>query len=413
MIFHSILQVYSQNHIKNGSFENMFRNGEGQFPHSWPVKNCYHTTGSHGYTVYFNSIYNDSSHHWICGVPHNYLGFQYARTGSGYTLVGGNPNPILVFPLSQQLIHGNCYNVRYFVSLQDRSYCAMDAIDGYFSKDSLGHEHLILADYIIPQIKNSSGIITDTMNWTKISGQYIATGTERYFAIGNFYNFRFNSYVYLCNPDTAKINHGGADQWPVLFRKGSYYIDDVAIWECGLPEYPADAGPDKQICRGDEVEIGAMELRDDYFYFWSDRSWFGPRNTWDTIAITPTLKVSPAKTTTYYLWCVDFKWEHTYDSVTVYVEECDINLVIPNVFTPNGDGINDYFMIGNPNRVNYIIDVFSRWGTHIFRGNQNYFWDGNSNGAPAPDGTYFYVIRAVNEDASFRKEFNGSVTILR
>ncbi len=414
LIFSILSHAHTQNHIRNGSLEEMVLPDELPYPGHWPYKYSYNLicVGGLGYQVYFNAIYNDSSHRSILGVPYNYHGFQFARTGNGYCEIGADPLKMLVFPIYLPIVQGHCYNVRYYVSLADRNVCAVDAIDGYFSTDSLRHQH-ILKDTIKPQFKNPFGIIDDTMNWTAITGQYIATGKERYFAIGNFYNARFNLYASACSVDTPRINFGTADQSYYLWDRAGYYIDDVAIWECELPEHPADAGPDKQLCRGEEVTIGVMEQRDDYQYFWSDRSWLGPRHTWDTLAITPTLKVAPAKTTTYYLWCVDFKWEHTFDSVTVFVDECDFDLEIPNVFTPNGDGINDYFLIGNPNGVNYTIDVYNRWGTLLFQGNRNFFWDGSFNGLPVSDGTYFYVLQAVNENGSFRKEFRGSVTILR
>ncbi len=414
LFFFLLPQANTQNHLKNGSLEELYLPGEKPYNYNWFPKYSYHLlslvfVGQ----PYFNSINNDSSHQWTRGVPYNFRGYQFARTGKGYSEICGDLS-FLVFPITRPLIQGNCYNVRYHVSLIDRSYCAMDAIDGYFSTDSLLPKH-ILPDTIIPQFKNPGGIITDTMNWTAITGQYIATGNERYFAIGNFYSFRYNNYNYICTKDTVKINFGtvGDQSIGVLIKKGIYYIDDVAIWECGLPEYPADAGPDKHICPGEEAEIGAMEQRDDYLYFWSDRSWHGPRHKWDTIAITPTLKVAPAKTTTYYLWCVDFKWEHTFDSVTVFVDDCDFDLEIPNVFTPNGDGINDYFLIGNPYGVKYTIDVYNRLGSLVFIGNQNFFWDGLFNGVPAYEGTYFYVIQAESEAGNRRREFKGIVTLLK
>lgn len=67
---------------------------------------------------------------------------------------------------------------------------------------------------------------------------------------------------------------------------------------------------------------------------------------------------------------------------------------IPNIFTPNGDGVNDYFQIIEMGLKNYTIEVFNRWGSLIYKGGKGTVaWDGKT---PAGDdcttGTYFYVF---------------------
>ncbi|MBK7388380.1 MAG: PKD domain-containing protein [Bacteroidetes bacterium] len=80
---------------------------------------------------------------------------------------------------------------------------------------------------------------------------------------------------------------------------------------------------------------------------------------------------------------------------------------IPNIFTPNNDGVNDVFEVGAagacaPER----ITIFNRWGNNIFEtSGQNNFWDGKSNGNPVPSGVYFYVIQ-IGE-----KVYKGTVTV--
>ncbi|MBL0071107.1 MAG: gliding motility-associated C-terminal domain-containing protein [Bacteroidetes bacterium] len=76
---------------------------------------------------------------------------------------------------------------------------------------------------------------------------------------------------------------------------------------------------------------------------------------------------------------------------------------MPNIFTPNNDGVNDVFEVGaagacSPER----ITIFNRWGNSIFEtSGQNKFWDGKSNGNPVPSGVYFYVIQI---ERKFTKE---------
>ena len=69
-------------------------------------------------------------------------------------------------------------------------------------------------------------------------------------------------------------------------------------------------------------------------------------------------------------------------------------LTIPNVFTPNEDGLNDYFVI-NPidGLSNYRISIYTRTGIKVFESHQiNYSWDGRSNGQYCYPGVYYYVI---------------------
>ncbi len=71
-----------------------------------------------------------------------------------------------------------------------------------------------------------------------------------------------------------------------------------------------------------------------------------------------------------------------------------IELVIPNVFTPNEDGINDYFVINPINSLsNYRISIYTRTGIKVFESHQiNNSWDGRSKGQPSYPGVYYYVI---------------------
>ncbi len=95
------------------------------------------------------------------------------------------------------------------------------------------------------------------------------------------------------------------------------------------------------------------------------------------------------------------------DSTKVTVESCDIT--IPNVFTPNGDGINDQFQITNLEYYpNSEIKIYNRWGKKIYE-SQNYQgeWDGD-----VAEGTYFYILR-LNYGNGTLREFHGTVTVIK
>jgi len=81
------------------------------------------------------------------------------------------------------------------------------------------------------------------------------------------------------------------------------------------------------------------------------------------------------------------------------------NLMIPSVFSPNGDGLNDFFMVTTSEEENWIFSVFSRSGLQVFSSNSpQIVWDGHTLGdKEAPEGVYYYVIvNAKDSDESYR-----------
>lgn len=69
-------------------------------------------------------------------------------------------------------------------------------------------------------------------------------------------------------------------------------------------------------------------------------------------------------------------------------------LIVPNVFTPDGDGWNDVFNVRTSDVGNFNLEIYNRWGNIVFENSSPLIsWDGNTaSGAPASAGTYFYVI---------------------
>lgn len=87
-------------------------------------------------------------------------------------------------------------------------------------------------------------------------------------------------------------------------------------------------------------------------------------------------------------------------------------VIIPNAFTPNGDGINDLWNIKSIEAYpKCIVSVYSRYGTLVYQ-SKGYprSWDGTSNGSPVPTGTYYYIIN-LNADNS--KPLTGYVAVIR
>lgn len=86
-------------------------------------------------------------------------------------------------------------------------------------------------------------------------------------------------------------------------------------------------------------------------------------------------------------------------------------VIIPNSFSPNGDGANDTWVIKNLSGYpQNIVEIFNRYGQRIFRSNgYGIPWDGTINGKPVPPGTYYYIVNLKNGS----KSLSGSVTVIR
>ena len=82
----------------------------------------------------------------------------------------------------------------------------------------------------------------------------------------------------------------------------------------------------------------------------------------------------------------------------------DSELDVPNVFTPNGDNVNDYFEVTTDGSTAYEFTVFTRTGTRIFHSlSTRIFWDGKSiGGKELPEGIYYYVIEEEGGSDPFK-----------
>lgn len=88
-------------------------------------------------------------------------------------------------------------------------------------------------------------------------------------------------------------------------------------------------------------------------------------------------------------------------------------MVVPNVFTPNGDGVNDLFLVGYEGIVNFHCTIFNRWGSEVVRITDiDAGWDGRVGGSPVQDGVYYYVISAEGHEGK-KYELSGHVTLVR
>lgn len=94
------------------------------------------------------------------------------------------------------------------------------------------------------------------------------------------------------------------------------------------------------------------------------------------------------------------------DSTEFKISVSESMLLVPNVFTPNGDGANDEFRVAYRSLKEFHCEVYNRWGTLVYSWDDPAKgWDGKIGGKPAAEGAYFYVIRALGTDAAVNAQY--------
>ena len=183
---------------------------------------------SKGTPDYFNACSKSNA-----GVPNNFAGRVYAKSGYGYAglilresftkenkITGTKPldyREYIITELKQPLVKGKTYRIRFWVCNSSKSRYAVDAVGALLTNDKIRVNHNNVLDYT-PAIKNArSNFLTNQTFWVAVEGVYKANGGERFLTVGNFnYN---QSTLYVLQNANAEFNYA------------YYYIDDVSVIE--------------------------------------------------------------------------------------------------------------------------------------------------------------------------------------
>ncbi len=239
LLFLSSQFSFSQNLVPNWSFEDTV---------SCPTQYS-EISKSVGWSDYDGSPDYFNSCSSLMGVPANGVGFQYARTGSAYggfitfAKYASNAREVMGIQLIESLAIGQKYFVSFYVSRAFSSSnqtiyyinAASNKIGARFSTVSY-YDYSFVNRNPVP-IDNhaqvfTDSIITDTLNWVKISGSFVADSSYKYVCFGNFFTDSATKPLFL---DTA-----AADAY--------YYIDDITVSTDSLMA-------DKEILKNSSVDI--------------------------------------------------------------------------------------------------------------------------------------------------------------
>ena len=371
-----------------------------------------------------------------------------ARTGAGHIGIFTYQSPytnVREYPqckLKEALQAGECYYFEMYVKPSEASSLATEEIGVYFSKGEVTGNQGIYPH--TPQVTSPPGIsLNNLTKWTKISGVYTAAGGEDHLVIGQFKTDaqtkftplpgREDSYYFV--DDVLLVPYSATVQPTVIeekLRTGPVCTNGAVTlhvlgghktlrWQDGSTERAFDVT--QSGIYWVEVIKGNCSIRDSITILFPE-VYLGPPDT--VLCNQKSLLLNAYAPNATYLWSgnnqqptLEVTRSDTYrgfvtDTITgcralaeisVYFKECTRDLFIPNVITPNGDGLNETFFIRDLTD-NWSLDIANRWGRSIYR-TTSYRNDWNGNGYA--NGECFYVLNNQITHQTYR----GILNILR
>lgn len=252
-----------------------------------------------------------------------------------------------------------------------------------------------------------------TANSTDLVCFGIADGTIIGEGMGGFppYQYSIDGINFQPNPFFGNLNIGEYNLL-VQDRKGCLVIDPTTIDQ---PEQIiVNAGQDSTINFGDGIDLNAsytpVKINDELL--WSPDDSITCLNCLDPYVV-------PLGNTTYTLTVTDEFGCTGSDQVTIRVN-IERPVHAPNVFSPNQDGLNDFFNLWSSQAASGIdnLYIYDRWGNLIYRGqniqlnNLQEGWDGTFKGEPVNPGVFTWMaeVRFI-DDMVFN--YSGDITVLR
>jgi gliding motility-associated-like protein len=220
----------------------------------------------------------------------------------------------------------------------------------------------------------------------KLNGVIVATSNSPYFESSTIQTGDVITFSTTCHSSDCPATVVGTTFQPSLT----------------VQSFAVSAGPDFNLLEGESIILqGATSATQ---YSWGPTTGLNFTDSLQPIA-------NPSVTTTYYLTATDGTCSQT-DEMTIFVNP---QLLIPNLFSPNGDSNNDTWEITNITSFpDAEVSVYDRWGQLVFTAvgyNFTKAWDGTRKGKPLPEGVYFYNLNLNTNKADEVR--TGYVTLVR
>lgn len=378
--------AYGQNLVKNPSIENT---GE------CPILFNKMKRTAEPWTDYFGS---PDYYHMTCGNPGSIAETNLAQPFDGdgfvglavYGDTGSYEREYMHGELKEALVKDQFYRITFYVKPVNNDASSIsygvNNIGMYLSEQPLDSVPTERFYDVEPQVKATNPIVAESY-WSSICGIYKAKGGEKYITIGNFFRDSETTVI----PLTNALNP----------QKAYYLFDYVEVLENDMPQLPEDT----IICEEERIDL-RLEAPDVNIQ-WSDGS------TGPNFLIT-----EPG---TYFARISDPACSYT-DTIVVEPTNCvDCKVYAAEAFTPNGDGINDEFIV-TPSCQNtptndyfrsFHISIFDRWGQKVFESTDpTVSWDGNNvDGTGVYTYTIEYQFQVYRQTQTLVKR--GTITLIR
>lgn len=225
------------------------------------------------------------------------------------------------------------------------------------------------------------------------------------------YRYLFSGFPF---DETGKFSGIEAGQYTLTVKDSFGCVLDTLVTLEPTDTLQVNLGPDLDIDLGDKATVEAIlnVLAE----------------TIDSVSWAPTSLIDcedcleaetlPMKNTLVGIFVRDENGCIASDEMVIRVDDKE-RIYIPNIFTPDGDGVNDSWSLSVSKNVEFVKDlrIYDRWGSMVFSDKEfipgaGKAWDGNLNGAPVNQAVYTYIanVRMINGDPRVLK---GTITIVR
>ncbi|RYZ55716.1 MAG: PKD domain-containing protein [Sphingobacteriales bacterium] len=218
------------------------------------------------------------------------------------------------------------------------------------------------------------------------------------------FSWSFGDGVTMNDADQAAHNYDSSGSFVVNFHADYRVCPDMDFAKAiEIKPFPLlNLGPDTSVCQNG-APIG---LTDGINGANASAKWL-----WNTGETTPMIT---ARHPGIYTLKVEIDGCETNDSIEIFK---DCYLDIPNAFTPNADGANDYFLprqLLSQGAIGFRMNIYNRWGQQIFETTKidGRGWDGRFNEKDQPSGVYVYIIDVIFKNGA-KEHYTGNVTLLR
>lgn len=254
--------------------------------------------------------------------------------------------------------------------------------------------------YVLTDVRPATPTITCPSICENSNGLFTASGGS--------------NYQWTVPANGTIVSGQGTDSLDVAWTTGSSNVSVVSVSPTGCQSLPAVCAPTVTPAPvASFIDTAAGGWSSDYSFF--DQTAGSTTWTWDFGDGGSSTQQNPSHTYTgagtYTVTLTVTNSAGCSDTVTSIVTALE-GILIPNVFTPNGDGTNDEFYIPNSGLKEYSIEIFDRWGVKIFESTApDIHWDGRStSGQKCTDGTYYFILHAITNTKDYST--TGFVTLI-